>query len=134
MALVVGQVLYLPCRTCVDKGRLKFFVVAFTWPEPRCFLINTEIAPLSSVKPTVARTQVRIYQSENTFLKYDSWLDCSILKNDYTATEMEALVAEDPSVIRGAVSTQCRAGVRAALEENRLLPREFLPTLRNVWA
>jgi hypothetical protein len=135
VALQVGQVLYLPCKSCVEKGRLKFQVVAFTWPEPHFFLINSDQAPLASAKPTIARTQVRILQAEHSaFLRKDSWLDCSILKNDYIDAEITALLAADTTILRGVVSENCRAGVRAALIDNKLLAREHLTALRGVWA
>lgn len=129
----VGQVLYLPCLSCVETGRLKYFVVALTWPEPRFFLINSDRSPFAANKPTVAQTQVPILKAEHRFLDYDSWLDCSVLKQDYSLTDIEQALANDPSILRGGISKSARILVRAAVTNNRLLPREFLGSLRNVW-
>ena len=133
MSLEVGQVFRLPCLSCVEKRRPKFFVVSLKWSELRYFLINTERSPFAAGMPTVARTQILLAQVEHSFLNYDSWLDCSIMKGDYTEAQVQEFVLRDARVSCGVLSANARAAVRNANERNALLPREFLVHLRAGW-
>jgi hypothetical protein len=132
MAITVGQVYRLTCHTCATV-KPKLFVVAYTWPELQCFLINSARSPYSSSMAAVAQTQIPVTQSDHTFLTHDSWLDCSNLKREYAVAQLEALVAADASLLRGELSAACKAAAKATFAANRLLPREQRSALLAIW-
>jgi hypothetical protein len=134
MPLEIGQVYRLPCKSCVERNRPKFYIVALTWPDPLFFLINSEVSPFQAGMRAIAATQIPVLQAEHAFLRHDSWLDCSNTKRDYTAAEIERLVADDPSIARGSLSAEAFAAVRACLATNKLLPRDDRTAMQAAWA
>jgi hypothetical protein len=96
--------------------------------------VNSERSPFAASKPTIAKTQVSLAQIEHaSFLHYDSWLDCSITKQDYPEAELQKMLLIDPSIFRGVISASARVAVKKTVDGNKLLARELLLPLRDSW-
>lgn len=120
---------HLWCRFCAQQ-KYKFFVVAYTNPRMRFFLINSEPAPFQRNNPVQMAHQVLLKAADHNFLTYDSYLDCSQLLGGFTSQELEEQHALNPAILLGQIAPSARLAVKAVVTNSTLLTqrdqREFL--------
>ncbi|MEM9544191.1 MAG: hypothetical protein AAGA60_32510, partial [Cyanobacteria bacterium P01_E01_bin.42] len=54
----------------------KFIIIAYLDPFPHGFLINSKINKFIKNQPNLLPCEAQILASQNTFLRYDSFVDC----------------------------------------------------------
>lgn len=74
--LAPGSILHLRCDF-FDPPKYKFLVLGCIEPQPVLFAINSRVSPYITARQHLAECQVMLYQSAHSFLKYDSFLDCT---------------------------------------------------------
>ena len=65
--------------TCPPKG--KFTAIVCSAPNPHGFLINSEISNFIKGRPEFLDCQIKIDGERYSFLKRDSYIDCSRLRS-----------------------------------------------------
>jgi hypothetical protein len=130
--LQIGQVFRLYCQTCA-KPKVKFFVVALLQPL-RCFVINSRATDFQEANAAAAATLAPIRLVEHAFLSWDSFVACDVLFSEYSEQTILDHYARTPAVYVGDLSLGARASVRAALQDNKLLPVLRVKALAGAWA
>jgi hypothetical protein len=101
---------------------------------PRYFIINSAIPAFQAADPDLAAHQVPLLQSEHpSFLRHDSFLDCSEMLGGIAGSELEDLHDADPRIHCGDVSTNARRRIRHVISESILLTEREKGLLLGVW-
>ena len=66
-------------------------------------LINSRINPNINYSPELISLHIKLLQTQNTFLSYDSYADCSKL-HYFKYDELNDKIQEDNSILRGSIS------------------------------
>lgn len=119
------------CNTCTPRKQ-KYFVVALVEPL-KFFLINSRPTPFQLARPDFMRALAPIYSRSDPFLDHDSYVACNTLLGEYTPEEVEAEFELNDRIFKGDLSPQGCCEVRAALVDNKHLPRKYRPLLHTAW-
>lgn len=71
----IGDILFLRCGHCIPPKN-KYFVVVSIEPSPILLFVNSKLNDYVKNNPSLYPYHTSIKQSEHTFLKYDSWVNC----------------------------------------------------------
>lgn len=128
-----GEVYHLWCGQCCE-AKYKFFVVAYTEPRLRYFLINSAPAKFQRDNAVQMSHQVVLAASEHSgFLKHDSVLDCSTVMGGDTVDDLAAKYAANQSVYLGQIAPGPRAVLKTVVADSRLLTEKEKQAILAVW-
>jgi hypothetical protein len=99
-----GLILRLFCSFTSPPKEKRLLVVSIS-PEPLVFVINSEINEYKRRRSDLLKQQVCLRQSDYAFLDHNSYVDCSRVRDDFTLSEIEAIVANDPRRILGNIDS-----------------------------
>lgn len=118
--LTAGRVLYLRCGF-TNPRKEKYVVVAATEDPLLLLLVNSDVPEFINARPDLRDCQVTIKVEEHTFLKYDSFLDCTETFDSMTREEILGQLAADMSRIKGELSAAARRAAAEAIRRARTL-------------
>src|SRR2546427_12604373 len=117
VALVPGSILHLRCDF-FDPPKYKFLVLGCVEPEPILFAINSRVSPYITARQHLAECQVMLYQSAHSFLKYDSFLDCTTAICDFSIEDIVDQLSQDFSNMKGRLTEPDRQAVIQAVSRS----------------
>lgn len=100
-------------------------------PQLCYFLINSRPAAFQLANPAIMAHQVPLKAGK--FLKHDSVLDCSKVVGGVTASEIEDLHSDDPSIYLGRLETEIRRAVRHVVQHSELLSPKEIAAILSMW-
>lgn len=113
-ALAPGTILHLFCEFTTPPKH-KFLVLGCVEPDPILFAINSKVSPYIAARQHLAQCQVMLYQSDHSFLKYDSFLDCTAAIRDFGLDDLTAQLVADFSNIKSRLTEADREAVIKAV-------------------
>lgn len=119
-ALNPGSILHLFCEF-ITPPKHKFLVLGSVEPAPILFAINSKVSPYIVARQHLAQCQVMLYQSDHSFLKYDSFLDCTTAIRDFSLDDLLAQVVANFSNIKSRLTEADRAAVMKAVSRSMTL-------------
>lgn len=122
-ALKPGRVIKLPVKF-PEKTKEKFLVlVADDDPEYFTFIVNSEINPFITNRPTLLQCQVAIDAASHAFLNHDSHVACHEIRAMKREDVIKELMA-DPDGIKGEVSAEVRSQIVAAVKFAKTIEKD----------
>src|SRR3989338_3886355 len=116
-ALNPGSSLHLRCDFFAPPKH-KFLLLGCIEPEPIVFTINARVSPYIVARQHLAQCQVMLYQSDHSFLKYDSFLDCTTAIRDFGLDDLTAQLVADFSNIKSRLTEIDREAVIKAVSRS----------------
>lgn len=109
------------------------FVVLLEFNEfPLFFFINSEINNFSKKRNELLKCQVKVLKEPNhPFLKYDSFIDCSRIKNHYPKSEYLQQIQSDPKRIAGILDQSTRFEIIRVTSQSKLFSQIQKGLIRN---
>jgi hypothetical protein len=132
MALQVGQVFHLWCNVCTPPWH-KFHVLASISPGPWFFLINSSPTVFQSSRPHLMSSMVELKEESVSFLRHDSWLDCTQMLGGQTAQFLEDLVDGKSSDYLGRLDANYRRAIRSVIEHSKVISTSDKQHLLAAW-
>lgn len=127
-----GEVYHLWCGQCCE-AKYKFFVVAYTQPKLRYFLINSHPAKFQRENEELLTHQVLLKEQEHTFLRHDSVLDCSDVMGGDSIDELAAKYAANHKVYIGQIAPGPRAVLKTVVAGSKVLSQKEKDAILSVW-
>lgn len=118
-SLVPGRILHLHC-SFTNPPKQKFVVVVSMNPEPLLFLINSEISQWLEKRQDLRDCQVVIHHADHTYLRYDSYLDCTQAKPQQVE-EIERQLMENLDGVKDFITSGEREATLYAVQACRTL-------------
>ena len=94
----------------------KFIVILAFETNPMGFLINSQINQFVQKRPRLLPCEVKIEQSNHTFLSHDSFLDCR---------DLFSFAAAELTDLRGSIDEATRTKILAGVAACPVLPRDY---------
>lgn len=120
-----GTVLYLHCSFTVPPKE-KFLLIVSTDPLIVLFIINSEISRFVQNSQPHYQAQVLLKQQEHSFLRHDSYLDCS--KNhqqNFPLEKIKTAILDDIGRVKGKVSRSACTQILQVIQVSRFFsPKE----------
>lgn len=120
--LTPGRLLHLFCDFTTPQKE-KFLALVCINPEPRFFIINSEINTFVRKRPYLEKCQVRIDAKSHPFLAHDSFIDCTEV-HPIAIAEIHRQIGADFNRIKTVLSPAVIANVIAAVKFARTLSPE----------
>ncbi len=128
-----GEVYHLWCGQCCE-AKYKFFVVAYTEPRLRYFLINSAPAKFQRDNAELMSHQIALTASDHpSFLKHDSVLDCSTILGGDTVEELAEKYNVNQNVYLGQIAPGPRAVLKTIVANSRVLTEKEKQAVLAVW-
>lgn len=109
MGGVSGDILHLYVQS-LRNPKHKYCLLACIEPRPLLLLINSEVTEYKKSRPELMAGQLEIDCASHSFLRYDSWLDCTET-HGYGREELDAECGADPKIIVGHISARLQTRV-----------------------
>ena len=109
-ALTPGRILYLWCDFTVPP-KFKYVVLVGIEPDPIGFVINSRISAFISKRPALCACQVMLRRTDYSFLRHDSYLDCSAVIDALDREEILRQLTAAPSNIVGELTEATKAEI-----------------------
>ncbi len=103
----------------------KYFVIACLEPQVLGFFINSEINRYIQRRPQLAAAQVKVTKAEHSFLRHDSWLDCSDV-HTFTRHFLDREVRTNPPALLGKLTANAVAAMLQAVDKSYTLAAEHI--------
>ena len=122
--LIPGTILYLFCEF-TSPPKFKYGILACIDPEPILLIINSEISSWLQQRPAMRDCQVTLRQEEYSFLRHDSFVDCTKAIRVFALTDLKSQLLEDLDRIKGQITRETREAIVYAVKtgntiENRI--------------
>jgi len=128
-----GEVYHLWCGQCCE-AKYKFFVVAYTEPRLRYFLINSAPAKFQRDNAELMSHQVLLSAADHSgFLKHDSVLDCSTILGGDTIDELAAKYQANQNVYLGQIAPGPRGVLKTIVADSRVLSEKEKQAIQAAW-
>ncbi len=127
-----GEVYHLWCGQC-HQAKYKYFVVAYTEPRLRYFLINSAPAPFQRPNAELMKHQVELTEADHRFLRHDSVLDVSTVMGGDTIDELREKYAENQNIYLGQIAPEPRAVLRTIVADSRVLTEREKAAILDAW-
>ncbi len=115
--LAPGCILHLRCDF-FDPPKNKFLVVGCIEPAPILFAINSRVSPYITARQHLTECQVMLYQSAHSFLKYDSFLDCTTAICDFSIDDLVDQLSQEFTNMKGRLKESDLQGVIQAVSRS----------------
>jgi len=110
-------------RILVGNPNNKYCVTACIEPKFLVFLISSELSPIKKSNPELLECQVKLKADDYpSFLKWDSWLDCTDLFSYDIGEATQALSAEDWRILGQLSEYDAKRVVKAVSKAPTLSP------------
>jgi len=109
------------CRHTIPPKNKYVLIACLEDINAWCFFINSEVNQFIKKRPALYPCMVPIKAAEHSFLRYDSWIDCSSIY-DFARHELISHV--------GTLSDSCAKTVVARSQECKVLQRQFKDMIR----
>lgn len=130
-AVSIGDVFLLRCTHC-NPPKMKYYVVVHVDPL-KMFIINSTANDFQQNTPSIIAALAPMFASEHPFLKHDSLIGCHHLSHEYSLAALQELLARNPKIFLGQLSSRAKAAVSRALRGNEHLPQKWLRQIRIFW-
>lgn len=127
-----GEVYHLWCGQCC-QAKYKYFVVAYTEPRLRYFLINSAPAPFQRGNEELMAHQVELAEADHRFLRHDSVLDVSTIMGGYTIDDLREKFEENQSIYLGQIAPTPRAALKTIVAGSKVLTEKEKAAILDVW-
>ena len=130
-----GTILHLYCDF-TKPPKNKYLILLTYEPTPLMFFINSEPLPYINKRPKLVGTQCIIDHIEYSFLKYDSFIDCSKVEKRIDDTELKKQNSNGKTCIIGKIKKALAIKMISAIESNpnfsRIIKNEYIKYLNNI--
>lgn len=89
------------------------------------FVVNSEINSFKQSSPDILESQVKLARKEHSFLKHDSWIDCSRVIRHLSAAEILQQIQSKLGSLKGTVAEPVRKQIRQVVSDSRTLENRF---------
>jgi hypothetical protein len=120
--LVPGRILHLHCQFTTPPKN-KFVVLVSVQPALALFVTNSEISEWLQARQDLCDRQVTIRQSDHTYLKQDSFLNCTEAIRQMEMAEIERQLVKDTSDIKDVITASEREAILYAVKDCRTLSK-----------
>lgn len=127
-----GEVYHLWCGQCCE-AKYKFFVVAYTEPKLRYFLINSHPARFQRENSELLAHQIVLPAQDHSFLKHDSVLDCSEVMGGDTFDELAGKYAANHRVFIGRIAPAPTQELKTIVAGSKVLSPKEKDAILSVW-
>jgi len=128
-----GLVIKLFCDFTARQKEKLLLIVSTTSDPPLFFFINSEKAPHSNFDRQVDDHQVRLTRSANEFIEHDSFIDCSVVHDNFRLAEIEGALAADMSRLLGRINEDTATAIIEVITDSDLLsPRHINQISRDI--
>ena len=122
-ALIPGRILHLHCQfTTPPKD--KFVVVVSIQPALILFVTNSEMSEWLKARQDLRDRQVTIHQMDHTYLRQDSFLNCTEAIRQMEIGEIERQLIKDTNNIKDVITTREREAILYAVKDCRTLSKK----------
>ena len=119
-------VVRLFCDFTARPKEKRLLIVSTVTDPPLFFFINSEKAPHSHFDRSVDDHQIAISPSSYDFLEHDSFIDCSVVHDNFLLAEIEGALASDMSRLLGKIDENTAAEILEVIADSDLLsPRHI---------
>lgn len=132
VTISAGDVYHLWCNVCTPQ-KYKFFVVAYTEPKIRYFLINSKPTEFQLARPHLMESMVVLPASAHSFLKYDSYMNCTEVLGGATREEVQQACSTDPRAYLGRIAEPQKQVVKQLMVNSRLLTGKEKQAILAAW-
>lgn len=121
-SLVPGRILHLHCNFTTPP-KSKFVVLISIRPVLIIFVANSNINAWLQARPDLRDRQVTLHQQNHSYLKHDSFLNCTEAIRQMDFEEIERQLLKDMSNIKDVITAAERQAVLYAVKECRTLSK-----------
>lgn len=116
-----GLVIRLFCDFTSRPKEKRILIVSASSDPPLFFIINSEKAPHSNFDRRVDEHQIAISSSSNEFVDHDSFIDCSVVHDNFGLAEIEGALAADMSRLLGRINEDTATAILEVIADSDLL-------------
>lgn len=120
--LIPGVVFYLFCDFTIPHPKDKFLLLTCVNPKLLFFVINSRINQFIQEQQHLLRCQVQLDMANHTFLKHDSYIDCTTAYS-ISRDDVEDQLSEDMSRVKGKITGTVKDNLIVAVQGCIVLPK-----------
>jgi hypothetical protein len=117
-----GRILYLFCGFTKPAPKEKFIVLGCATPQPRVFVINSQISEFIRRRPRLLSAQITLKPTDYDCFDHDSYIDCTQAIDYFTQPIIEKQILRDMVRIKLCLRPETIAEVIKAIEAVETIP------------
>jgi hypothetical protein len=121
-----GLVITLFCDFVNDPKPKWLLIVCARCDPPLFFIVNTDPTEYAQQTPRLRNQQVPILKVDDPFMDHDSWIDCSVVFNNFDLAGMIDALANDVDRVKGVICKDTALAILEKVTESEVLEHRHI--------